>query len=52
MKLSTAGTGRRAALSKDRAPGCSLEDPDATRLLGRNSVRELADGAKHLDAAL
>lgn len=37
---------------KGRAPGRSLEDPDATRFQGPNSVRELADGAEHLDAAL
>jgi hypothetical protein len=37
---------------KDRAPGRSLADPDATRFQGPNSVRELESGAQHLDSAL
>ncbi len=37
---------------KDRKPGRSLARPVAQRFQGPNSVRELASGAQHLDAAL
>lgn len=58
IKASYSRTVKKTLLSsieywhKDRAPGRSLEDPDATRFQGPNSVRELASGAQHLDAAL